>query len=350
MGASMDFFVSSTLGFFLKLAMAIVGAAFGLLGVGAKTRDESGRLTPRGRIALLGLISTAGLAVAAQVYDFYVVERKAEADKIRVQEELTRAGRLMLSVQRGIYPMRGLTADVELTLPNDNSVLTELRKRMRENFGKNLKCDLPSPGIFCRGRSLDSGNVFLYSVDQSSSLFPLPNSDAFRILRYLELFVALYRLGANGNYEYLGRFWISWNKEPLLGRASLYYHYDADVLSLHLAKLELSDNDVAAAGVYSLADLTPGAIAATVKIWDDKLCEDVSDDECQKLLHGLEHTAATELRLKFPFPKAVWSHRGSDDRCLVVALPADIEAIDALGNIARTRGASPPALPCADDR
>ena len=58
-----DFFTSEMFGFLLKLFSGLAAAAFGMLGIGTKTREDDGRLTRNGKIALAGII-VAGLLAA----------------------------------------------------------------------------------------------------------------------------------------------------------------------------------------------------------------------------------------------------------------------------------------------
>ena len=349
----MEFFASSTFGFLLKLAMALIGGFFGLLGLGTKTRDDAGNLTRHGKIALIGLLSSVVLAVITQVYEFYVSQRKAEADRVLAQAELVRASKLMLSVQRGIYPLRGIRADVEIELPRDNPAFAEARQQIRRGVSTDRECEQQVAGVHCLGRSLADNKIFSFIIDASSSLYPRPDSDALQIIRYLQLFVALYRMRANDvgepTFQYLGRFWIDWHDGTVLKGVELIYDYPHDALSLRIQKLNVSDNEVAGSGVYSLADITPGAIAAKVMIWDDMLCEQVSDEKCRELLKGYEQTKASDLRLVFSYPKSIWLHRDSE-RCLAISLPDDVEKIDFLGNVRWSESMSRPTPPCAEDK
>ena len=90
---------SPTTGFLLKLFGGLTAAAFGILGVGAKTREDDGRLNCKGLIALIGILVGGILALGTSVYEFAVSQQKERDDRRRSE-------RLMLSIQRGVYPMR----------------------------------------------------------------------------------------------------------------------------------------------------------------------------------------------------------------------------------------------------
>jgi hypothetical protein len=107
---------SPTVGFLLNLVAAIGADAFGVLGIGAKTRDHKGHLTPNGWIALIGLLVAALFAIGKSVYDFRTGEVTAVAKKKR--NDL-----LLLSVRRNLYPMCGLKAIVNVSLDGDDSII-----------------------------------------------------------------------------------------------------------------------------------------------------------------------------------------------------------------------------------
>lgn len=59
------FLTSATVGFVLKLLAGLSGAAFGVLGLGAKTRDDEGKLTRQGWVALYGIIASLLIGAAS---------------------------------------------------------------------------------------------------------------------------------------------------------------------------------------------------------------------------------------------------------------------------------------------
>ena len=90
-----EFFTSDTFGFLLKLFSGLAAAAFGILGIGTKTREDNGRLTRNGKIALTGIIVAGFLAIGTSVYEFTTGQKQAE-------EAAKKSEKLMLSVQRGL--------------------------------------------------------------------------------------------------------------------------------------------------------------------------------------------------------------------------------------------------------
>lgn len=69
MHAVIAWLTSPTLGFVLKVFGGVTAAAFGVLGVGAETRDVLGRLNRKGWIALTGILVGGILAMGTSVYE-----------------------------------------------------------------------------------------------------------------------------------------------------------------------------------------------------------------------------------------------------------------------------------------
>src|SRR5258708_2946331 len=90
-----------TMGFLLKLFAGLAALGFGILGVGAETRDAGGKLTRKGWIALIGIIVAGILALGTSISEFVAGQEKEQAER-RHNE------RLMLSVQRNLYPLRSV--------------------------------------------------------------------------------------------------------------------------------------------------------------------------------------------------------------------------------------------------
>lgn len=106
------FFTSPLFGFLLKLLSGLAAAAFGLFGIGTKTRDDNGKFTRDGRIALIGVLVAGVIAGTTSIYEFSVGHEKDRQEHLQSQ-------RLMLSVQRGLYPLRGVSGELRLTFTQD---------------------------------------------------------------------------------------------------------------------------------------------------------------------------------------------------------------------------------------
>jgi hypothetical protein len=59
-----------TFGFLLKLFSGLAAAGFGILGIGTKTRLDSGKLTKEGKVALVGILVAGAIGSIATINDF----------------------------------------------------------------------------------------------------------------------------------------------------------------------------------------------------------------------------------------------------------------------------------------
>jgi hypothetical protein len=89
-----DFLTSATFGFGLKSVAGLSATAFGVLGLGAEARDDHGKLTRQGWVALHGLIISFLIGAVSATYDFTVSQKAAD-------ETRRRNDRLLLAAERG---------------------------------------------------------------------------------------------------------------------------------------------------------------------------------------------------------------------------------------------------------
>jgi hypothetical protein len=115
------------LGFLLKLLAAAAGMGFGAMGLGRETRDKTtGRLNRNGKIALWGIVVAFVIGIASTVYDFVSDEQKSARNQADAQK-------LLVSVRRGIYPFRNITADLVLTLNRNFPGVEDVLKHYPED-------------------------------------------------------------------------------------------------------------------------------------------------------------------------------------------------------------------------
>lgn len=347
-GLSMAFFVSGFFGFLLKSVAIVAGAAFGILGLGSKVRDDSNKLTAKGKLALFGLVFMALLALVAQTLEYWRAQQAAAESALRTAEDLRRSQALLSSVLRGVFPMRGVSVDFSIVLPRGNIALDQLRATLKEAGQGQRKCGLLPKGLLCAVRS-ERGEVIGYRVERDSPFFPRPGSDAFNILRTQQIFVAFYSRDTNDEYHRAGSFRVEWDREDQMKGARLIYLVTDDSLQLEMEGLPVDDAELRRSGVLALSDLFPGGISASTMTFDDELCEPYNEVVCDRLTQSLEKTQLMSLELRFPFPKKIgmWGDHWVCDRVdddgakiditlelkgLSRPLPDTIEEVDFLGN------------------
>src|SRR3984893_9718605 len=133
-------------GFLLKLFSGLAAAAFGMLGIGTKTREADGRFTRSGKIALVGIIVAGLLGVGTSVYDFATGQKKA-------REAAKKSQLLMLSVQRGLYPLREMKLAVRVSMSEDFPGAREYEKWLRARIRRNPDCKVQSSSLKCTFQS-----------------------------------------------------------------------------------------------------------------------------------------------------------------------------------------------------
>jgi hypothetical protein len=357
----LDKFVTSltspTVGFLLKVFAGLTTAAFGVLGVGAKTREDDGRLNRKGWIALIGILFGGVLAVGTSVYDFASGQEKEQAD-------LRRSERLMLSVQSGVYPMRHMTVSFEMSLANDFEGAVAYRQSLRDQISKDPECKTAKSRFECIGID-EHGDTYEYRIYCSSPLLPRNRSPVHDVLDSLYICVALFKqvrpvdVKQNGGkkIKFLGRFLVDW-RQGLPKDVWLAYDYERDSLSFGADKYTLKDDSVVDAGVYSLVDFFPGIIGASPNVSNIGHCgrNVLSQGACLKRTEAVyKGLALRELTLAFPYPKHIRLTDSQARVCtsegrqfLLLDLPADIEAIDSMGNIENFKPDPSPRQVCED--
>jgi hypothetical protein len=342
----MTLLTSPTFGFLLKLLAGLGAAVFGILGVGAETRDDNGRLTRTGWVALIGIVIAGVLAVSTSVYEFVTGQEKERAELLRNES-------ILASVQRNLYPLHGVMASFQMQTDYNSVEVTQYKKILHDQISQNRQCK-GSVGFTCYGVGVE-GTYVSYRIYSSSRLFPRPGSELREVLENLYVYVQLFKREPKKDatstdskpFKYLGRFFVDW-REGLPKKVWLEYDLDKNSLAFGAENYPVKDEEVSTAGVYSLVDFVPGAVVATPEVSDDRLCErlHLDVDTCRtKVLDSLAQRVALQtLQLKFPYPKSVTMDAGGSFsvKCanggpgysLALQLPENIEAIDSLGIIA----------------
>jgi len=297
MNSLKTFFISPLFGFLLKFLSGLAAAGFGLFGIGSKTRDDKGKLTRDGKIALIGVLVAGIIAGATSIYEF-----SAEQEKDR--EEHLRSQRLMLSVQRGLYPLKGVSGDLELTFTQDFAGLKSYKALLRQRLPPaHQKCH-PTEDFSCYDE--DDGNV--YGIPETSRLFPKPESLVGIVLNGLGLGFRLVKLGpgkADPNYDQIGAFGF------ILGEAKpkdrmITFNPGNEKFGYGVRHFEIPDEDTRAAKVYSLVEVFPGFISATADLKDRLVCDATKKrgvSNCVDAILGpvSDGLKINELSLHFPY-------------------------------------------------
>ncbi len=335
-----DFFTSSTFGFLLKLLSAMAALGFGIVGIGTETRAPDGKLNRNGWIAMIGIVIAGLIAVSTSIYEFTSSQQKEK-------EERAKSKRLMLSVQRGIYPFRGITASFNLKIDQNFEGLAPYTATLRSAIAKMQSCE-QGKDIYCYG--FDDKKPYAYRILSGSPLFPKSDSAVGIVVRNLVVRLNLFKV-ANANdakvrqYKRVGQLTADLS-DHAPEEWALIYDTRSGHIELEVDRFQIADKEVIRGNAYSLADVIPGAVIASPDYTDARLCyaleqKGLSMDKCAKnVLAPLDRGMSLEQRvwLQFPYPKAIQFGSGSTLPCdgvknkqVVAVLLEDIESGSQLG-------------------
>ena len=317
----LDFFFDW--GFVLKLVTGVAVTIFGIVGLGTKTRDNAGKLTRNGRIALAGILVTGVLAIALNIYEF-AKARKAAA------EEHKRSEKLLLSVQRGIFPLRGITVEVTFAFGKDVPAFAEYQAMLRRELPKGRKKCEKTSRYGCGDPEDDS--TAAYAILPTSPLYPAASSKFANFLNNLSVQLFFLKLNPGRSaqpYKNAGGFDFRVKNE---GPRSITFNPDTGRMEYTLKHLTVPDAEPIKSDIYSLVELFPGFIAAGPAMIDAGICPTCTRPTDEVTIKG--------LLIKFPFPKTLRFEGMNDFLCdskehgplAVLMLPDDIENLDELGN------------------
>jgi hypothetical protein len=320
------FFTSPLFGFLLKLLSGFAAAGFGLFGIGAETRDKKGKLTKSGKIALVGIVVSGVIAAATSIYEFNTGQEKDRQERVQTQK-------LMLSVQRNLYPLRGAKIHIYIDLGRVNlKSVREYREFLAEAV----------PHGSCFEQHKFSCKFEEYEIKQGSPLFPKSDSVMGKFISNITLEFDMYKktedkLGQT--FKDVGAFYASW-PNALPEKTSITYSYNLQTYGVMFDDVTTSgqpggDADVGSA--YSLADFIPGLIAAEVAVSDNGLCKSMGlpEDPCRtnEIIPLIQQMYADEVTLTFPYPKGINFNSHDAIKCdnkirrfLVFLVPNDIDS------------------------
>jgi hypothetical protein len=309
-----DVLTSAASGFVLKLVAGLSAAAFGVMGLGTKARDDRGKLTRQGGVALYGLIISFLIGAISATYDFMVSQKAA--DETRRRNE-----RLLLAAERGIYPLRGINASASIEFPPDIPGLAEYKSQLRHAL-PGLRNALPESVDHCTGTQeyICDDDTESYDIPLKSRLFPTPSSDFGRVLKYLQIHTALIRLRSDSDkpqFTYIGAFTFDL-RDPSARDSMLVFTPSAqERLTYVPVGVRISDRGAMESGVYSLADIFPGAIGASVSYDDHALCDSYDGiKDCGTLLGPLNGGILLKrLKMTFDYPKTLDLDSSKDIEC-----------------------------------
>src|SRR5262249_8752920 len=134
----------------LKFAGAILTGVFGVFGLLVEFKDENGKVTRWGKIALCLIIFSALVASGSTAIE--EVRRRDDAAR-QAKETLASAQRsegMLQDIKRVLYPFKTVGLEYKIRVPNQSDLKTEYLDGFERNKGayvKNLSLGIPVSGM-----------------------------------------------------------------------------------------------------------------------------------------------------------------------------------------------------------
>jgi hypothetical protein len=322
----------------LKLLGSFGTAFFGILALGRKTRDASDNLTGRGYVALVGIVVSALLASASTLYEYRSSNSKDELTRARNEEA-------RINTLRTNYPMKGISAVVEVSFTKDFPALTQYKAKLRAS--------LPAHTASCQNSKLfqcidsdDSG--ITYGIPATSALYPKRGEFIRKALDNVAIgvsFIKPQKSHEDEHFTRLGSFYFK-PAEFSEQQAIIQFNPGTGALSYLFEKIQIPDAIPISSNIYSLGEAFPGFVYANVGVAKfPTMCSEESDSaqkKCQEELplDGLNSVRLDNLGFRFPYSKSFGVDQNSvkcstpeEGELLVLALPDSIDQIDSYGRI-----------------
>jgi hypothetical protein len=178
---TIEFLLSSA-----KLVGATLSGAFGILGLLTEYRDqETKKITVWGKVALVGILASTGVAISAEALGIWKENRSAE-------QSAEKTNALLTEISRTLSPISDMTVSFSFTLPLDRKEFAKYSSRLSAG----MKAIAARPRFGLDGSVLlnDSGTPELVSVSCDSKLFPSQKEDIpYHVIREAMLQMDLYR-------------------------------------------------------------------------------------------------------------------------------------------------------------
>jgi hypothetical protein len=113
----------------LKFAGILLSGLFGILGLVVNFRDGSGRVTPWGKRALIGIIASVVVAALTQAFEYLKSAEESKAGARRTE-------RLLSEIYRAVHPIKAVSATFCVVAPKDNAQVAVYMTKLLKTFDK----------------------------------------------------------------------------------------------------------------------------------------------------------------------------------------------------------------------
>lgn len=348
MKSIVEFLTSASFGFLLKLLSGLATAAFGILGIGTKTREENGKLTRNGRIALVGILIAAFLAVGTNVYEFAVNRKKEiQQDNIALQGRAD-TEQIKLDLSRLRYPFKGITLGFSLSIQPIPDSLQPYYRQVTKEIELDSNCKTTTFKCFATETIPDGFPDRIYQVDSTSSAFPQADSVARAFIESLGVKVCpIKQLPATqdqmATYQTLGCFRVLLH-DLKTSDWFLVVNPDEGQIVVRANDIPVPDKLPLGANANSLADFAPGALALRPTSAANFLFHEMGKHDYTIPQFVVTFNKFTEsvrvgaLKMRFEYPKSIvgskpFAAECTDTHFVASRLPENIEKPNSFGEI-----------------
>ncbi|MBX3568803.1 MAG: hypothetical protein KF914_12150 [Rhizobiaceae bacterium] len=170
---------------------------FGVLALLTKYKDEDGKTTKWGKIALIGVFATGLISAATQSIEIARSNQARIASEEKTQRDIEANSRLLDQINRSLNPLVDVTASFWIRVPSDEPRLKAFFDRFRAEVKPIIAAMEAGPrgsmpyGIVGSSRNSD-GKVLGVDVGRKSPLFPDQDKEDFAYAIFAGISVDLY--------------------------------------------------------------------------------------------------------------------------------------------------------------
>jgi hypothetical protein len=291
-----DFFTPEMIGFLLKILGGIVALVSGIVGLVGKDNYENGHLTWKGGMAFIGVILGSFITLASTVVDFH-------KDQSSAAEAKKKSALLMQSIQRGLYPMRGVQVDLAIQLSENAVKVTRFEDGFSTLNAEAQDCNHDFPKLVC----LEFGSnpkIQQFEIGDTSDKYPQQGTRARTLLDSMGVLISLVHIERNGQqsaYQPIGRVAIGANAmtwHPVIRYTP--HNPPGQRIVIEVSGVYIPNNALSNSHTYSLVDFLPGAIVVRSDFDKLSICNSLEDQ--QSCFNALSQSTLATFSMTFAFP------------------------------------------------
>jgi hypothetical protein len=285
----------------IKLAAPSITIVSGVVGLGRKARDDNGKITWIGRVAVVGILAGGLFSTLSILHDY----RSANND---TQKSIQQNQDLLASVQRGRLSAHDLHLQFSISLLDSFRSFDRYIKTLSTLPRNGYQCGKNRYHLTC----VDFGGNATYRIPFASPAFPRTGTEARAVLDAIAIsitFTKFTRASREYPYERIGSLVVGRNSASWV--PVLLYTPHKHSLTFEVDDVAVRDIDLAASNLHSLVDIHPGIVTSRAIFKFDLICQAISTKgNCDSSVRIpiSQGTHLVGIRLRFPGDEMVLSN------------------------------------------